>query len=395
MGLYLHIPFCIKKCSYCDFLSFGGIPEEEQAAYFRALNREIALNGLIYGKKYYVDTIFIGGGTPTLAEARLIMVMLDCIKDSFAISPDVEFSMESNPGTLTRHKLDAYHRGGINRLSIGAQSLDNRLLRGLGRIHTAEEFLDGYRLARDCGFENINIDLMFAIPGQTMEIWSKTLKEAKALDPEHISFYSLQIEEDTPFWFMARNGTIHEADEELDREMYHYAVDKLESWGFRHYEISNGAKDGFPCRHNLKYWSMEEYLGLGLGAHSFLEGTRFSNKTDLNEYISTGGLFDDRGYAAAGTGGLQMEGEESPFIAQRHRNTREDNISEYLFTGLRKIQGIELLDFKEKFGEELEAIHGEVLKKSLENGLMEITGGRLRFTNRGLDISNTVLKEFV
>jgi hypothetical protein len=191
---------------------------------------------------------------------------------------------------------------------------------------------------------------------------------------------------------MARNGTIHEADEELDREMYHYAVDKLESWGFRHYEISNGAKDGFPCRHNLKYWSMEEYLGLGLGAHSFLEGTRFSNKTDLNEYISTGGLFDDRGYAAAGTGGLQMEGEESPFIAQRHRNTREDNISEYLFTGLRKIQGIELLDFKEKFGEELEAIHGEVLKKSLENGLMEITGGRLRFTNRGLDISNTVLR---
>lgn len=371
LGLYLHIPFCIRKCNYCDFLSFGGISKEDQKAYFQSLLCEIKNYSDVYSNKYYVDSIFIGGGTPSLAEESLISVMLAAVRDCFTVDMNAEISIEANPKTLTKSKLNTYLDAGINRLSIGAQSFDDKLLSRMGRIHSAEDFLKNYSLARECGFRNINIDLMFAIPGQTIQIWMDTLERAIVLEPEHISFYSLQLEEGTPFFFMFQDGSLKEIDDELDRDMYHDAVKTLKYGGYEHYEISNAARAGFQCRHNLKYWSMDDYLGLGLGAHSFMDGMRFSNITDLKEYIL------------------------KPRVQWRHMNTKEDNISEYLFTGMRKIRGIELADFKERFGSGLEDIYDGVLKKYQQNRLIEIVDGYLRFTENGIDISNRVLAEFV
>jgi oxygen-independent coproporphyrinogen III oxidase len=371
LGLYLHIPFCLRKCNYCDFLSFGGIPEEEQKEYFRSLVHEIETNSQIYSNKYYVDSIFIGGGTPSLVQEGLILELMRVVRDRFDVDKNAEISIESNPKTLTKNKLDTYLEAGINRLSIGAQSFDDNLLNHLGRVHSTEDFMTNYSLARACGFRNINIDLMFAVPGQTLQIWMDTLQRAIGLEPEHISFYSLQLEEGTPFYSMFQEGSLKETDEELDRDMYHRAAEVLKDSGYLHYEISNAAKPGFQCRHNLKYWSMDDYLGLGLGAHSFMNGMRFNNAADLKEYIA------------------------APGVLGQHWNTKEDNISEYLFTGMRKIQGIELEDFQERFGISLESIHGKTLEKYRESGLIKITDGRLRFTEKGIDVSNTVLAEFV
>lgn len=389
LGLYLHIPFCIRKCNYCDFLSFGGVQEEEQKAYFHALAREIRYYGKIYNNKYYVDTIFIGGGTPSLVEEGLIDWLMTAVRESFVVVEDAEISIESNPKTLTDRKLNAYLESGINRISIGVQSFDDGLLNDMGRVHNAEDFFKNYSAARECGFRNINIDLMFAIPGQTLKIWKDTLERAIGLAPEHISFYSLQLEEGTPFFSMFQEGSLKQVDDELDRAMYHTAVGMLSDAGYGHYEISNAAKAGFQCRHNLKYWSMDDSLGLGLGAHSFMDGTRASNVTDLEEYIRAG-LAESSG---AGREADDMSG--SPFIQQRHRNTREDDISEYLFTGLRKIRGIYLPDFQRRFGVSLDTIHGRTLEKYLAGRLLEMQDGWLRFTEKGIDISNTVLAEFV
>lgn len=380
LGLYIHIPFCIRKCNYCDFLSFGGIPEEVQKAYFQSLHREIDYYSKIYHNKYYVDSIFIGGGTPSLVDEGLIGGLMLAIRDSFPVSEDAEISIESNPKTLSKQKLQAYLDSGINRLSIGAQSLDDELLTRLGRAHSAEDFFTSYFIARECGFQNINIDLMFAIPGQSMELWRDTLKHVLGLAPEHLSFYSLQIEEGTPFYDMFRQGSMNAADDELDRDMYHTALEMLEESGYIHYEISNAAKAGRQCRHNLKYWSMEDYLGLGLGAHSFMGGTRFGNVTDLGEYIRIGG---------------ESIAERSPFTAWTHRNTKDDDISEYLITGMRKIGGIDLTDFEDRFGIALESIHSETLKRYRKQGLIEVEDNCLRFTKKGIDISNRVLAEFV
>jgi len=380
LGLYIHIPFCMRKCNYCDFLSFGGIPEEVREAYFRTLIRELGYYGRLYRKDYYVDSIFIGGGTPSLVEDGLIGGLMQAVRDSFTVSDNAEISIESNPKTLTKRKLKTYLDSGINRLSIGAQSLDDELLDRLGRAHSAEDFLAAYFLARESGFQNINIDLIFAIPGQSMESWRHTLERVLGLAPEHISFYSLQIEEGTVFYDLFREGRLQAADDELDRNMYHTAVKMLEENGFLHYEISNAAKPGRQCRHNLKYWSMEDYLGLGLGAHSFLGGTRFGNVTDLNEYMQAG-----NGDSA----------ERSPFTAWNYQNTANDNISEYLITGMRKIGGIDLADFEERFGVALESLHAETLERYRKQGLIEVRDNCLRFTKKGIDISNRVLVDFV
>jgi oxygen-independent coproporphyrinogen-3 oxidase len=349
------------------------VPEEIQNEYFRTLAKEIRQKAEDYSNKYYVDSIFIGGGTPSLVNEQRIADLLMVVKESFLIDANAEISMESNPKTLTKNKLTTYLDAGVNRLSIGAQSLDDEMLVYMGRAHTKEDFLRNYDLARECGFQNINIDLMFAIPGQTKETWTDTMERVLSLDPEHISFYSLQLEEGTPFYSMFREGSLKQTEDELDREMYHWAVRKLKDRGYLHYEISNAAMDGYECMHNLKYWSMGDYLGLGLGAHSYMNGMRSSNITDLAEYNKAG----------------------ETFAVWRHENTKEENISEYLFTGMRKITGIELSDFRARFGDDLESIYGDVLEKYRREGLIEIAGGRLRFTEAGIDISNRVLAEFV
>lgn len=389
LGLYLHVPFCIRKCNYCDFLSFGSVSEEEQRAYFDSLRQEIKINSEIYGNKYYVDSIFIGGGTPSMVEARLITEMLDAVRDGFAIDADAEITIESNPRTLAKNKIEAYLAAGVNRLSIGAQSLDDNLLGYLGRVHNRDDFLENYFLARECGFNNINIDLMFAIPGQTLESWMNTLKQAIRLEPEHISFYSLQLEEGTPFFSMLQQGNLKETDDVLDRTMYHEAVKELKKNGYEHYEISNAAKAGYQCRHNLKYWSMKDYLALGLGSHSFLDGERFSNEADLSRYLQIG---------MQNIGCGCKEESESPFVVWRHKNTNTENISEYLFTGLRKLEGIDLSDFERRFEWPLEEVYSSGwhrLQKYIDEGYLIRSNRNLRFTLEGIDISNSILVEFV
>lgn len=389
LGLYLHIPFCVRKCDYCDFLSFGGLSEEDQKSYFRSLIREIESYAKVYNNKYYVDTIFIGGGTPSLVDESLISGLMAAVRRNFNIHEDAEISIESNPKTLTKNKLNTYLKAGINRLSMGAQSFDDKLLRTMGRIHTTGDFLKNYSLARECGFRNINIDLMFAIPGQTMETWMDTLGQAIGLVPEHISFYGLQIEEGTPFFAMFQKGLLKQIDDELDREMYHNAVNTFRDNGYGHYEISNAAKPGYECRHNLKYWSMGDYLGLGLGAHSFIEGTRFSNTTDFKEYIQVGGYSFGR---------WPGQNADSPFVRWHHENSREDSISEFLFTGLRKIKGVDLGEFERRFGQPIEAVYSanwSQIQRYLGEGLLIRSGDNLRFSGEGIDISNTILTEFV
>lgn len=382
LGLYIHIPFCIQKCNYCDFLSFGGVPEEGQKAYFRSLLHGIKTYHEIYSKQYYVDSIFIGGGTPSLVEAGLIEELMAEIRDCFIVDQNAEISIETNPKTLTKNKMHTYLEAGINRLSIGAQSFDDALLRTMGRVHSAEDFLGNYALARECGFRNINIDLMFAIPGQTMSVWMDTLEKAIELEPEHISFYSLQMEEGTPFFSMSKDGSIKEIEDALDRNMYHRAVKALKNCGYQHYEISNAAKAGYSCRHNLKYWSMEDYLGLGLGAHSFMDGIRFSQIEELTAYTK-GALRKEKGGA---------------FVAWEHKNTRQDDISEYIITGMRKREGINLRDFETRFEQTIEDIFSANwyrLKKYIEDDYIVKSAENMHFTIKGIDISNTILTEFV
>lgn len=389
LGLYIHVPYCIRKCNYCDFLSFGGYQIDDYQEYFQSLFHEIRLNASGYSNKYYVDSIFIGGGTPSITESSLMRQLMKTVYDCFEVVRDSEITIESNPKTLDAEKLEAYLESGINRISIGAQSFNDELLNNLGRTHNTEDFLANYTLARESGFRNINLDLMFGIPGQTMPIWIGTLERAISLAPEHISFYSLQIEEGTIFESMYRDGSLNQAEEELDRDMYHSGVKLLKDNGYRHYEISNAAREGYQCRHNLKYWSMADYLGFGLGAHSFLEGVRFSNVTDLKEYMNIGRNLVSEDHRQI------SEQEVSPYISWQHRNTKKESISEYLFTGLRKMQGIELSDFEQRFGNRLEGLYGDVLKKHLTAGLIEEEDSYLRFTEKGIDISNRVLADFI
>lgn len=379
LGLYLHIPFCVKKCLYCDFLSFDYLGETEQRDYCDSLIREIENAGLVTGNEYMVDTIFIGGGTPSLINEALTVDIMSAVRANFKVMPDAEITMESNPKTLTETKLAAYLGAGINRLSMGVQSLNDNCLGQLGRIHNREDFLKNYQMARIAGFKNISLDLMFAIPGQNMEIWVETLQEAMDLEPAHISFYSLQIEEGTPFYDFFKQGKLSQTGDEVDREMYHGAMGRLKEAGYHHYEISNAAKPGFESRHNLKYWSFEDYLGIGLGAHSFLNGNRFSNTKNLDIYRE------------------KLNAGESP-EAWRHENTRKDSISEYVFTGLRKTGGLDLQNFSQRFDTTLQEYYQKEwpnINKYICDKYLFIDENNLKITEKGLDIANRILTEFV
>ena len=386
VGIYLHIPFCLKKCNYCDFLSFEGEPATIHEAYAKALAKEIELLGSVYSKKYLVDSIFIGGGTPSILAPSAISGILHAVRDGFAVQKDAEISIEANPRTLSASKLESYLNAGINRLSIGAQSLDDAVLKSLGRVHLSDDVFECFETARAAGFENINLDLMLGVPGQTGEIWEATLAGVIGLEPEHVSFYSLQVEEGTKLHEMLAAGTVKGVSEELDREMYHFAVKELRSAGYCHYEISNAAKPGRECRHNVKYWSMASYLGAGLGAHSYVDGARFGNARSLEEYIEMG---SKRSWELAEIGALRE---------WVHENDAADDMSEYMFTGLRMMKGISTGDFESRFGRRLSDVYARewpAIQRYISGGFLIFEGGMLRLSEKGVDISNRIMSEFM
>ena len=380
MGIYVHIPFCVRKCPYCGFFSRPPGDRGEIGAYVSRIIREIKAAASEYGVlpdgsgPRRADSIFIGGGTPSLLEPEQVSDILSALRAGFGITPDAEISMEANPGTLGQDgaRLSGFLAAGINRLSIGVQSFDDRVLRTLGRIHNAEEAERTFRAAREAGFDNINIDLMFGIPGQTAGQWDRTLRKAAELDPEHFSFYSLQLEEGTPFFEAFETGRLTELPDEEDRAMYHHAIALLKRAGYHHYEISNAAKPGFECRHNLKYWTLAEYLGIGDTAASYIDGTRFT----------------------------MMDGEKT----EVHVNSAFDDMSEYMFTGLRLTRGILYSDFRRRFGmspEEAFADRWAELDEFFGSGALErrVTNdgerSALLITEKGIDISNRIMEVFV
>ena len=397
LELYIHIPFCARKCSYCDFLSFAA-PERVYRDYMDKLMEEICGQGPNF-QEYRVSTIFVGGGTPSLLPADLIMELFATLHENFDISLDAEITMEANPGTLTMEKLEVYRQSGVNRLSIGLQSADDKELKYLGRIHSYDSFLKSYQRARQAGFKNINVDLMSALPGQDVHSWKNTLKKVMMLRPEHISAYSLIIEEGTLFYerFGEPQGscacgaqTAAEVaaraavmtlpdlpDEDTDREMYHLTREMMAAHGYERYEISNYAKKGYECRHNTGYWTGVEYLGLGLGASSYTYGYRYHNTEDLQEYLSLN-LYE--GGAAA------RDIEEL---------TLEDKMEEFMFVGLRMMKGVSGSEFLDRFGQNMWNVYGDALKKLEKQGLIEVEAPVVRLTELGIDVSNVVLSEFL
>lgn len=367
--IYIHIPFCVKKCDYCDFLS-GPSGPKEQEAYVQALLREI--DAVTEGKGRSVSSIFIGGGTPSVLDERFIGEILNKIKENFNLQEDAEITIEVNPGTADSQKLQAYRYYGINRLSIGLQSPDDRELKILGRIHNYAQFLETYKEAREAGFDNINIDLMSAIPDQTYEGWQKNLRTVAELEPEHISAYSLIIEEGTPF----ATRKLNLPDEDTEYNMYEATAQILKEYGYEQYEISNYAKKGRACRHNVGYWIRQGYLGFGLGASSLYGKERFSNISDTKKYLEN-------------SSNPELIREKEPIL------TTEDEMAEFMFLGLRMTKGIVKADFEQIFGCRIEQIYGGVLKKYESMGLLMEKDGRVFLSREGIHVSNSVMSEFL
>ena len=372
LELYIHIPFCARKCNYCDFLSFPA-RKETQEKYVDSLLKE--MDDAKDRETYRVSTVFFGGGTPSILPAEDIARILDMLRDDFLMAPDAEVSMECNPGTLSPEKLAIYKEAGINRLSLGLQSADNDELRLLGRIHTWEDFLKSYSQAREAGFDNINVDLMSALPGQTVDKWEKTVQKALSLKPEHISAYSLIIEENTAFYEKYANGQGLPTEEE-DRRMYAWTKEALEKAGYRRYEISNYALPGKECRHNMGYWRRTSYRGFGLGAASLMEEKRFKNTEDLDLYLKR-------------TDRHEKCYDEAEVLSPK------EQIEEYMFLGLRLTEGISEQDFSRTFGVSVDQMYEGLLEKLISQGLLLRENERLFLTDQGLDISNYVMTQFL
>lgn len=375
-SLYLHIPFCHTRCHYCDFNTYANIlPLREP--YVRALLTEIALAGKLAedtdGALRCVRTIFFGGGTPSLLSVTQISRLLDACHAHFAVNTDAEITLEANPGTLSREQLVGLRRAGINRLSMGAQSFDAQLLNTLGRIHTPEEITQAVEYAREAGFESINVDFMFGLPGQTMHHWEETLEKALALHPDHFSLYALIIEEGTPFYSWAQEGRITPGDEDLCADMYEYADDLLHAAGYENYEISNWALPGHQSRHNLTYWRNLPYIGMGAGAYSSFGGRRFSDVRDPNEYIR-----------------ILKSGRMPENVAETEQVGRAQAMSETAFLALRTAQGLHLPTFEQRFGEPFTNFAGNRLQYVAEAGLLEQANGWLRLSKRGRLLGNEV-----
>ena len=393
----MHVPFCARKCAYCDFLSFPG-SRQMQREYTEKLIEEIKCQSAKV-KEYQVISVFIGGGTPSILSIEDMTAVLQALSNGFELMPDAEITMEVNPGTVTSESLSCYKEAGINRISMGLQSADDKELRYLGRIHTYDEFLKSYQRVRMAGFDNVNVDLISAIPGQTLESWRNTLKKVTMLKPEHISAYSLIVEQGTPYfdrygeYVEAENSSLTPEerqrlnslpdlpDEDAEREMYYLTNGFLKEQGYERYEISNYSKKGYECRHNIGYWTGTEYLGLGLGASSYISGCRFHNTSVYNEYCSA---HLDQEEAFQGV--LRQEFE---------RLTLEDRMEEYMFLGLRLTKGVSAHGFASSFGHNIRNVYGMVLDAMEEDGLMEYKDGYYRLTSRGIDISNYVMSQFL
>lgn len=373
LELYVHIPFCERKCAYCDFLSFPR-GREVQRQYVNKLIEEIRAAGGDF-RDTEVPSVFVGGGTPSVLEASWMEDIFACLRENFQIREDAEISIEANPGTVTKEKLEGYRRSGINRISFGLQSADNGELKALGRIHTWEEFLESYALARACGFENINVDLMSALPGQTVESWMNTLRSVADLEPEHISAYSLIIEEGTPFFEQYGEGRGNGLlpDEDAEREMYHRTKEYLKECGYCRYEISNYARAGRACRHNIGYWTGVPYLGLGLGSSSYVGGRRFCNVKDLSAYLS-------------GRPGTRAEEEVL---------TVQDMQEEFFYVGLRMTCGVSLKEFERRFHVRADEIFPGIMEKFVRERVAVMENGWFRLTDLGMDVSNYVMAGFL
>lgn len=379
LGIYVHVPYCVRKCNYCDFVSAPLAGREHTVApYFEELGSQVRRAGQLYGSHFAVDTVFFGGGTPSIVDADHICGLLQTIKESFPAALDPEVTLEVNPGTLTEEKLQAYRRAGFNRLSMGVQSLDDRVLGLMGRIHDSKEALRSFRLARNY-FDNINLDLMMGVPGQTLQSWQDTLSRTLDLEPDHLSFYSLQLEEGTPFYKDYRAGRLELPSWEENRAMYHLALEKLAAGGFHHYEVSNAAKPGRECRHNLKYWNMDPYLGFGSAAHSFLGGRRF----------------EDGAFPLLPKEDIPRAADLSKAFQWAPESLSAELKGDLLFTALRLLDGLDLDRYKELFGSAFDDDFGREASLLQDEKLLERKGSFLTFTAAGLDQTNVVLERLL
>ena len=378
LGIYIHIPFCKQKCNYCDFISYTNKCEKIEN-YIECLEKEI--DKFDY-RNYNVTTIYIGGGTPSYIDSKYIKQIMNSIYKKLQLEKnelkEVEITIEVNPGTVTKGKLQDYKDVGINRISIGLQCVQDRLLKILGRIHTFEDFINTYNLAKEVGFENINVDLMLGFPDQSIEDIKESLNQIIKLNPNHVSTYSLIVEEGTKIFNQIENNELQLPDEELERNMYWYVKNTLELNGYNHYEISNFSKKGKESKHNMNCWNQEEYIGFGIAAHSYISNIRFSNTNNLEEYIKN-----------------ITNNELEKNIIIEEEQTLEDKKREFMMLGFRKIEGVNISKFKEKFVDNPIFIYREKLNKLVEEGLIEIDLNNIRLTNKGIDFANLVFEEFV
>lgn len=371
IGIYIHIPFCKRKCHYCDFISFSG-KQKLIEPYINSLIREIK-NYKTDKENYIIETIYFGGGTPSFIDSSYIIQIIKTLKEKFNISSDAEITIEANPGTVDEQKLKDYYNAGINRISFGLQTTKSELLKLVGRIHSYSSFLDAYSLARRTGFKNINVDLMIGLPVQNFKDVQKDLERIIELKPEHISVYSLIVEEGTIIEQKIENDELYLPSEELERKMYWKVKTELEKNGYKHYEISNFAKPGYESKHNMACWNQEEYLGFGLAAHSYIDNKRYSNTTDFNEYF---------------------DWPENSKIMHEVQS-RDERMKEYMLLGLRKIEGVKISDFKNKFIDNPIYLYRESLNKLTTQGLIETDIDTIKLTDKGINLANLVWQEFV
>ena len=378
LELYVHIPFCEKKCLYCDFLSFSA-EEDLHKAYVDKLIEEIRVQASNYSQ-YQISSIFIGGGTPTVIKAVYISNIMSAIYEAFIVESQAEITIECNPGTVDIDKLLVYKQSGINRISVGLQSTVDKELQHLGRIHTYADFLNSYEKIRESGYKNVNIDLMSALPWQTLDSWKSTLKKVIMLKPEHISAYSLIIEEGTEFSkiYGSPEGRKFLPTEEVERAMYHSTIDILKNYGYERYEISNYAKSGYESKHNIGYWTGEEYLGFGIGASSYVYGRRFHVERDIKKYLA-----------------IDMNRDIMPLYQNIHELSTKEKMEEFMFLGLRLSKGVLVTDFYDRFGIELIDVFEKVIQKNISFGLLKYENLYLKLTDKGLDLSNRVMGDFL
>lgn len=372
IGMYVHIPFCKRKCYYCDFVSFSN-KDSKVEEYIESVRKEIELQKI----KSEITTIYFGGGTPSYIESKYIKVLMEEIQKK-NVSANAEITIEVNPGTVTMEKLKDYINSGINRLSIGLQCIQLELLNQIGRIHNFEQFLETYKMAREVGFKNINVDLMLGLPNQRISDLKESLEKVIELQPEHISVYSLIVEDGTPIANKIENNELELPEEELERNMYWYVKNTLELNGYKHYEISNFAKEGYESRHNLNCWKQREYIGVGIAAHSYRDITRYSNTENIGEYIRN----------------VQKENIERNRII--HEIQKEDDTKrEYMLLGLRQIEGVKISEFKNKFGDNPIYLFRNELKKLTDENLINVDEDRIYLTSKGIDLANQVWMEFI